>query len=455
MSPSHRRQYKDHFTHQYHAVSHQTDEGLRAIKRTAAFFEHATDIQVTSTEAALKAMKQTRDKYADLKDECTHYVNASMMVEEVMEHTEKTQLVLSQSIQNELVKPMRTWYKANAAKKEKLDKDMTKLNQTLKTTMDDINKERKACQLAFAELKKEQLARVQLETAGQSGTDAHNKQKAKHAKLKEATFKKFQQFDAKLSAARGAQLSYYTKDVPAKLSELEAIERDRLSYQQECYVKFQAIFNTYTTALKSSSELMNKVLPTLNINKAMNLLFDKWSAAFGPPPALQQIPYDLPCLASDIQSEVLDSQGPPPGNGPASPLTPSAAAGGSAPYSPPSQYGASYGQPPPPPPAAADDDGSNPFASDSAAPSGLRSMNPHSDAGAGGGGGGGGANGEAPLFWAEGLFDFELQNDGGDITYVNFKAGDRIAVFQEGDEWWYGEVGGHSGFFPSNYSKRL
>ena len=67
----------------------------------------------------------------------------------------------------------------------------------------------------------------------------------------------------------------------------------------------------------------------------------------------------------------------------------------------------------------------------------------------------GGGGGEAPLFWAEGLFDFELQNDGGDITYVNFKAGDRIAVFQEGDEWWYGEVGGQSGFFPSNYSKKL
>ena len=368
MSPSHRRQYKDHFTHQYHHVSHQTDEGLRAIKRTAAFFEHATDIQVTATEAALKAMKQTKDKYADLKDECTHYVNASMMVEEVMEHTEKTQLVFSQSIQNELVKPMRAWYKTNSARKEKIDKDMGKLNGQLKSAMDDINKERKACQVAFAELKKEQQSKQQMEAAQQTSTDAYNKTKAKHAKLKETTLKKFQQFDAKLNAARGAQSSYYTKDVPTKLSELEAIERERLGYEQECYVKFQTIFTTYTTALKSSSELMQKVLPTLNINKAMNLLFDKWSAAFGPPPPLQQVPYDLPCLWSDIQSEVLDANGPPPGNGPASPLTPSSGFAGAPPYSPPSQYGASYNQPPPPPPGGDYDDGSNPFAAEAAPP---------------------------------------------------------------------------------------
>ena len=92
-----RRQYKDHFTHQYAHVSDQTDQGLRAIKRTAAFFEHTVEIQITACEGALKQMKAVKDKYVDVKDECTHYVNASLMVEEVMEHTEKTQLVFSQS----------------------------------------------------------------------------------------------------------------------------------------------------------------------------------------------------------------------------------------------------------------------------------------------------------------------------------------------------------------------
>ena len=453
-SPLGRRQYKDHFTHQYAVVSHQTDEGLRSIKRTAAFFEHSVEIQISACEGSVKAMKSVKDKYSDLKDECTHYVNAGLMVEEVMEHTEKTQLVFSQSIMNELVKPMRLWYKASSSRKAAIDKEMNRLHDKLKQNVDDIAKERKACLVAFQELKAAQQQKQQMEAQQQSSTDAYNKLKAKHAKLKETTLKKFQQFEQKLDTARGLQGQYYSKDVPARLVELEAIERERLGYQQECYTKFQGIFTAYTSALKSSSELMQKVLPTLNINKAMNLLFDKWTAAFGPPPAVTPVPYELPCHWTEIQSEVLDSQGGVAAQAlNAAPVSPPSAASSGVSYSQPqpAQYGNSYSQPPPPPPAGNDyDEPHNPFAEDAAAASVGR---PGAAAAAAGGPPAGG--GEAPLFYAEGLFDFELQNDGGDITYVNFKAGDRIAVLQEGDEWWYGEVHGHSGFFPSNYSKRL
>jgi len=321
--------------------------------------------------------------------------------------------------------------------------------------VDDIAKERKAAQVAFTELKQAQQQKQQMEAQNQSSTDAYNKLKAKHAKLKDATLKRFQTFEQHLDIARGLQSVYYTKDVPARLVELETIERDRLSYQQECYGKFQSIFSVYTNALKSSSELMQKVLPTLNINKAMNLLFDKWTAAFGPPPALVTVPYDLPCHWTEIQSEVLDSQGGIAAQAldrqPSSPANAASGASYSQPQLHPQQagYGAnSYNQPPPPPPAGNDyDDAHNPFAEAAAEASVGRAG--AAAAGAGGGGG------EAPLFYAEGLFDFELQNDGGDITYVNFKAGDRIAVYQEGDEWWYGEIHGKSGFFPSNYTKRL
>ena len=270
-----RRQYKDHFTHQYSHVSEQTDQGLRAIKRTAAFFEHTVEIQIAACEAAIKQMKSVKDKYADVKDECTHYVNASLMVEEVMEHTEKTQLVFSQSIQNELVKPMRNWYKTNSEKKLKIDKEMTKINDKLKAAMDEINKERKTCQLSFTEVKQNLQAVKAMESSGQTATKEYNNAKTKHTKSKEVTIKKFQTFESHLDNIRTIQSVYYSKDVPLKLSEIEQIERDRLGYQQECYVKFQSIFMVYVNGLKSSSELMSKVLPTLNINKAMNLLFDK------------------------------------------------------------------------------------------------------------------------------------------------------------------------------------
>ena len=454
-----RRQYKDHFTHQYAHVSEQTDQGLRAIKRTAAFFEHTVEIQITACEAAVKQMKAVKEKYADVKDECTHYVNASLMVEEVMEHTEKTQLVFSQSVQNELVKPMRQWYKANSEKKMKLDKDMGKVNDKLKAAVDDINKERKACQLAFQEVKTALQQVKAMESGGQSGSKEYTSTKAKHSKLKESTVKKFQTFEQHLDAIRTITASYYSKDVPLKLTELELLERDRLAYQQECYVKFQSIFMAYVNGLKSSSELMAKVLPTLNINKAMNLLFDKWTAAFGQPPALQSVPYDLPCHWTEIQNDVLDSQGgaaaaslnqSPSSGGGAPSLSPTAAGGGgsfahssaSAASSAAGGYANSYSQPPPPPPAEYDNDAaSNPFADAAAEASRAPAAS--------------GSSGEPPLFWAEALFDFELAADGGDITYVNFKAGDRIAVTQEGDEWWFGEVRGNQGFFPSNYTKRL
>ena len=175
----------------------------------------------------------------------------------------------------------------------------------------------------------------------------------------------------------------------------------------------------------------------------------------GPPPSLLSVPYDLPCHWTEIQNDVLDSQGGAAAaalNSPSSLPSPSPSsanhAAAAASHSPPppaaSNYANSYSQPPPPPPAAGEyDDGSaaNPFA-DAAAEA---SRSPA----------GGGGDGAPMLFWAEALFDFELASDGGDINYVNFKAGDRIAVSQEGDEWWYGEVRGHAGFFPSNYTKRL
>ena len=191
----------------------------------------------------------------------------------------------------------------------------------------------------------------------------------------------------------------------------------------------------------------------------MNVLFDKWTAAFGAPPALLSVPYDLPCHWTEIQNDVLDSQGgaaaaalnqSPAAVPSQSPSSASSAAGGAFAHSPVAAsaasggYANSYSQPPPPPPEY-DDGASNPFA-DAAAEA---SRSPAA------GGGGGGGSGEPPLFWAEALFDFELASDGGDITYVNFKAGDRIAVTQEGDEWWFGEVRGNQGFFPSNYTKRL
>ena len=426
-----RRQYKDHFTHQYAHVSDQTDQGLRAIKRTAAFFEHTVDIQIAACEGAIKQMKSVKDKYADVKDECTHYVNASLMVEEVMEHTEKTQLVFSQSIANELVKPMRAWYKVNSEKKMKLDKEMGRVNDKLKAAVEDINKERKQCQLAFTEVKTALQQVKAMESGGQTGSKEYNNAKTKHTKAKEATIKKFQTFEQHLDNIRTIQASYYSKDVPAKLTELEQIERDRLSYQQECYMKFQGIFMTYVNGLKSSSELMSKVLPTLNINKAMNLLFDKWTAAFGAPPALLSVPYDLPCHWTEIQNDVLDSQGGAAAaalnNSPTAVMSPSSgqSGGGGFAHSPVAVpaaggYANSYSQPPPPPPEY-DDGAANPFA-DAAA---------HASRG-GPPSGAGGGSGEPPLFWAEALFDFELVSDGGDITYVNFKAGDRIAVTQEG-----------------------
>jgi len=384
-----------------------------------------------------------------------------LMVEEVMEHTEKTQLVFSQSIHNELVKPMRNWYKLNSEKKLKIDKEMNKVNEKLKLAMDEINKERKICQLAFTEVKMALQQVKQMETSGQSASKEYNNVKTKHIKLKESTIKKFQTFEQHLDHIRTIQASYYTKDVPMKLTELELIERERLSYQQECYIKFQSIFMTYVNGLKSSSELMSKVLPTLNINKAMNLLFDKWTAAFGPPPALLSVPYDLPCHWTEVQNDVLDSQGGAaaaalnqanalPAHSPSNAAAAGGGGGGSFGYSPPAassaaapQYANSYSQPPPPPPVY-DDGAINPFADAAAEASrGGPSAAP-----------GGGGSGEPPLFWAEALFDFELASDGGDITYVNFKAGDRIAVTQEGDEWWFGEVRGNQGFFPSNYTKR-
>ena len=357
---------------------------------------------------------------------------------------------------------MRGWYKTNSDKKAKIDKEMAQVNNKLKAAVDDINKERKTCQLAFTEVKTALAQVKQMESSGQTASKEYNNAKTKHTKSKETTIKKFQTFEQHLDNIRTIQTSYYTKDVPTKLTELELIERERLGYQQECYMKFQSIFMAYVNGLKSSSELMSKVLPTLNINKAMNLLFDKWTAAFGPPPALLSVPYDLPCHWTEVQNDVLDSQGgaaaaalnnsSPVAVQSQSPSSAASAAigGGSAPFGhqPVSSaaaggYANSYSQPPPPPPEY-DDGAANPFAD--AAAEASRGPAP--------GGGGGGSSGEPPLFWAEALFDFELASDGGDITYVNFKAGDRIAVTQEGDEWWYGEVRGHQGFFPSNYTKR-
>lgn len=451
-SGSSQRAYKDLFTHQYAAVSAQTDEGLRSVKRAAAFFEHTCEAQATSAETSLKQIKSVREKYSDIKDDCTHYVQAGLMVEEVMEHTAKTIDVFAKSVINDLVKPMRVWHKAQVAKKINIDKEMNKLNDKLKLSIDEINKERKLCAAAFVELKQAATTKQTMEQQGQSGLESYSKHKGKWLKLKEATQKRFQTFESKLDNARTAQQNFYRIDVPARLTELEAIERERLQYQQECYIKFASIFSTYSTGLNQSNDLMQKVLPTLNINKAMNLLFDKWTTQFGTAPALVPVPYDLPCRWTEIQSDILDSQGGQAAqalNAPPVNMSPSAANNQSM------NQSNNYSQPPPPPqqsqqyqqqsyqpqsyatPMSPAEDAHNPFAEAAASASVPAAV-------------------DGTLFMAEGLFDFDLQSEpDGDIQYLNFKAGDHINILQEGDEWWFGQLGGQQGFMPANYLRKM
>ena len=58
----------------------------------------------------------------------------------------------------------------------------------------------------------------------------------------------------------------------------------------------------------------------------------------------------------------------------------------------------------------------------------------------------------APAFVAIALFDFE----GGEADDLSFKAGDVIALtqFDEGDDWWMGDLHGKTGIFPKNFVRK-
>jgi hypothetical protein len=57
---------------------------------------------------------------------------------------------------------------------------------------------------------------------------------------------------------------------------------------------------------------------------------------------------------------------------------------------------------------------------------------------------------ETPLGVAVALYPYEA----GDEGELSFKEGDRITIYQKGEDgWWFGELNGKRGLFPSNYTK--
>lgn len=56
---------------------------------------------------------------------------------------------------------------------------------------------------------------------------------------------------------------------------------------------------------------------------------------------------------------------------------------------------------------------------------------------------------QKPSCIAEALSDFE----GKEANHLSFKAGDKIAVTEQQDMWWAGELNGKTGWFPRNLVK--
>jgi hypothetical protein len=262
----------------------------------------------STNDSAIKQAKSIIDKYKALKDDANIYTSAINLCEEVLITTETAQKTFNNAVNDTLVKPMIKYYKDKQTKRRKLDEELNKLKTQLTNTTNDIAKERGACLKEHVELTKN----AEEKDNGQGkGPEIHAKLVLKWRKQKDSTIKKFQTFEKNLEKARLLQSQFHQQHIPAKLQELETIERERLNYLHECLTKFQQLYDNFSMSMQQSQQLLSKVIPILSINKQLNSMFDKYTVTFGAPTPIIPIPYDLPCLHTDIANDNLSAgQGP-------------------------------------------------------------------------------------------------------------------------------------------------
>lgn len=295
-------------------VNLQVEHGLLQLKRTCNWMEAL----LRASEYAGDGRKQTADlqnRWNDsgevLHDEMAAFVHGCTMLQEVVMHTYLSNENFRKSALNDVVIPLYAFYKSAQARRREVTKEHSKMQSGWRSIEESLAKERRDCQRFYSELRIAQDLKDKEEQSETSDASLFPKLVKKWQAARETCMKRFSAFEKSWEKAKAIQETNENVTLPAMLSELEALERERLKLMTEYTQRFQALFQTWSADMKSSALLIEKVAPALQGDKCMSMLFDKWIPRFGSPPALQPVRYDLPCNAAAIGLDVM-----PPENAP-------------------------------------------------------------------------------------------------------------------------------------------
>eukprot|EP00457_Paulinella_chromatophora_P004462 gb/GEZN01004474.1/.p1 GENE.gb/GEZN01004474.1/~~gb/GEZN01004474.1/.p1 ORF type:complete len:566 (-),score=104.52 gb/GEZN01004474.1/:262-1872(-) len=472
-------------SHQFTPVHNQLDAGLFTSKNLYVSLDAILQCQIKAADAEQSYQEiQTKIKSKVPKHEthdlCASFVNGGGAASDVMRHTQQRYQEFSQQVVDEVVKPLSDFYERAKAQRKQLHMVHELKAKSLKDQLESLDRIKSQALIQTELLKTLSKQRNDAESkGGPGGQKLAKKVKGEKAKL----IKMMRQYEKELASTNQAQRVWHEQEQPQLVDALGKLERKRLSLLQECLSKYQVRFETFVIELQDSSKLLKTCMSSLNPAKAYCDNVENWVKLFGMPPEVPSKDYELPYSIEDIEAEqYVDEEGEDLASAQPS-RTVSASAALVSPAAVASHRISSPSDSPYPEGFQTSILGEEgrmplqitqdvPFAesllpktdnpSDLAMGGGIEGMQtPQRREGEQAEGERDGAEDEDEpeetlICTAEALFDFALPPDpDNDVTYITFKVGDRIEVFEMEDEWWYGKCNGSLGYFPFTYVRKI
>ena len=300
------RKFSVELKHQFDHVQAQCERGLAGVKRTCQYMEavmraceHPTDVRKAAADAITKY-----DTEGAQLDECANFTTTATMLQEAMLHASLAAEMFRRSASSDSVTPLYAWYKTAQARRRDVVKEHQRMLATWAASEAALFRERNDCAKAYAELKAAAEARDR--------EDATEKERPKLLRAwkdkKDTCVRKFAAFEKTWERTLAMQLLNDRETLPHLLHELELIERERLELLRDFTHSFGALFTQYADAIRSSATLILKVASTLDSNREVSRLFDRWVPRFGAPPTLNPVRFDLPATAASLQADALPAE---------------------------------------------------------------------------------------------------------------------------------------------------
>lgn len=281
--------------HKYPLVREQASAGLYTLKRVRGFFKRycALQRQFSASLEALVAEERAKLDAVHNPDRMATAWRTWVAILGGMGDIARAHQSYASEATLDIFEPLDMWHRMGQARVRVIDSELARSEAEMRSAA-DLEREREHCLKLIAQWQTRQRELVESGQPGPSHEVEEARLRALHA---------CEAYDLAQRAAHQRREGFYTRDLPAALDDLQALEEARVAALHAHMERFVNLQSQFQAHFKEASDGVRALVTALKPGEDIEYFLRHCNSVHGAPPEWRPYRYDLPVPLAQLQLE--------------------------------------------------------------------------------------------------------------------------------------------------------